>query len=125
MFFPASVFFGQDHRAVPAFAEGEFERVGQAAALVGAGDDTIDHNVELLGLASGQQARGFFERGDHAIDANTGEAASAEIGGGFEEDGRAVFGYGGDDHQTGAGGDTFEGKQVIIERATPDGLAVL
>ena len=125
MLFPPSVFFSEHARAVAAFAESEFEGVGQAAALVGASDDTIDHDVELLGFASSQQASGFFERGDGAVDAHAGETTAAEIGGGFEEDGRAILGYRGHDHQAGAGGDAFEGKQVIIKRATPDGVAVL
>jgi hypothetical protein len=50
--FPASIFFGEHARAVTAFAEGEFERVGQAAALVRACDDAVDHDIKLLGLTA-------------------------------------------------------------------------
>jgi hypothetical protein len=110
---------------VAAFAEGEFERVGQAAALVGAGDDAVDHDVELLGFAPGQEAGGFFEGGDGAVDAYAGEATAAKVGGGFEEDGRAVLSDGGHDHQAGAGGDGFERLEVVVEGTTADRLAVL
>jgi hypothetical protein len=86
VFFPLSVFFGQDHRAMAAFAESELERVSQAATLIRAGDDAIDHDIELLGLAAREQAGGFFERGDGAVDADARESAATEIGGGFQED---------------------------------------
>ena len=123
--FPASVFLGEHARAVTAFAEGEFERVGQPAALVGAGDDAVDHDVELLGFAAGQQAGGFLEGGDDAVDADTGEATSAEVGGGFEEDGGFVLGDRGDDHQARAVRNGFEGAEVVVERTAADGMAVL
>ena len=115
VFFPASVFFGEHARAVAAFAEGEFERIRQAAALVGAGDDAVDHDVELLRLTAGQQPGGFFEGGDRPVDADAGEAASAEVGRRFEEDGRAVLGDRSQDHQPRAGGDGFERAQVVVQ----------
>jgi hypothetical protein len=84
--FPAAVFFGEHARTVTAFAEGELERVGEAAALVRAGDDAVDHDIELLGFAPGQEAGGFLEGGDGAIDADAREASTSEVGGGLEED---------------------------------------
>ena len=123
--FPAAVFLGEHARAVTAFAEGELERVRETAALIGPGDDAVDHDVELLRVAAAEQAGGFVERGDRAVHADAGEAAAAEVGGRFEENGGLIFGDGRHDHQAVAGGDGFEGAKVVVERATADGVAVL
>ena len=123
--FPAFVFLGQHARAMTSFAEGEFEGVSQAAALVRAGDDAVHHDVELLGFAAGEQTGGFVERGDGAVDADAREAASAEVGGGFEEHRGFVLGDGRHDHEPRAGGDGFEGAEVVVERATADRMPVL
>jgi hypothetical protein len=50
----------------------------------------------VSGVAPLEHALGFFQGDDLALDAEAGEAAAAEVGGGFEQDRRLILRHRGD-----------------------------
>ena len=116
---------GQHQGPVSALLKGQLKRVRQAAPLIFARHDAVHHHVELAGLPARQQPRRLLQRGHLAVDTEAGEAPSTKVGHGFEQDRRFVLGDRGGDHEAGSGRDLRQGEEIVVQRPSADGVAVL
>src|SRR5580698_6239136 len=71
-------FLRQDERPVAALAERKFQRVGDAAAMLGSGDKSVHHDVDRDLRSSRRDEVGLVQFPDHPAEAHTLEAALAK-----------------------------------------------
>ncbi len=120
-------FLREDDGAILAFAEGEFEGVGKAAALVDTGDEAVDHEIDadFLRAGAGGQKLGVIEIFDFAVEADALKAALAQTRKFVAEDGRFRTQRGGEQHDAFAGDFTEDAGDVVVEGTEDDATAVL